>query len=209
MEGASMKKHAIMLGAILLFGAVIGFAADVEMKTSGPSGQGTIIWYAPKTGITNLVMTTNGVTYLYIEGGAILNSTSITNVLAEGMVLPAVDASAVTNLSAGQLKAGTVLLAVSGLAVTNINAANIKAGTVASAFSGLAVTNLDAANVKVGSVASAFSGAAITNLTAANVATVGGANAITNLILLSDGTTNSLIYFPFGGGYVLKSSTPL
>lgn len=160
-----MKKHAIMLGAILLFGAVIGFAADVEMKTSGPSGQGTIIWYAPKTGITNLVMTTNGVTYLYIEGGAILNSTSITNVLAEGMVLPAVDASA--------------------------------------------VTNLDAANIKTGTVASAFSGAAITNLTAANVATVGGANAITNLILMSDGTTNSLIYFPFGGGYVLKSSTPL
>jgi len=105
-----MKKIMTSMAVLALVVVSLG-AANVELKYSGPGNQGNLIWYAPSSGITNLVMTTNGVTYLYIEGGAILNSTAITNVLAEGMVLPAVDYAAATNGAAGNIASGNLALA--------------------------------------------------------------------------------------------------
>jgi hypothetical protein len=106
-------------------------------------------------------------------GASSISSDVITNVLTAGMVLPAVDGSAITNMSAAQLAAGTVLLAVSGLAVTNISAANLKAGTVASAISGASITNIGAANIAAGGTFGAINGSALTALTAANITTTG------------------------------------
>ena len=74
--------------------------------------------------------------------GVTFNSSMITNTIASGQVLPAVDGSAITNMSAAQLAAATVLLAVDGSAVTNIGAANIAAASVLSAVDGSAVTNM-------------------------------------------------------------------
>lgn len=57
--------------------------------------------------------------------GVTINTTMITNVIAAGQVLPAVDGSAVTNLSAAQLTAGTAISAVNGAAITNIPSGGI------------------------------------------------------------------------------------
>lgn len=83
------------------------------------------------------VIGTNGFKDGVIPASA-LNSNIVTNVLAEGMVLPAVDGNAVTNLDGANIAAGSVLPAVDGNAVTNL--------TPATAFPGYAVcvvTNLD------------------------------------------------------------------
>jgi len=154
-----MKKIMSIMAALALISVSVQAAGPkVEMKTSGPSGQGNLIWWAPSSGITNLVMTTNGVTYLYVEGGAILNSTAITNVLASGMVLPAVDYAAATNGAAGNIASGNLALA----RITNA------AATVGSAIGG---------NIPV---------AAITNALTTGGASVGGnvpLAAITNALV--------------------------
>lgn len=102
----------------------------------------------------------------------------VTNVLASGMVLPAVD----------------------GSAVTNIDAAALAKGSVATAIDGGAVTNLDAANLAAGSVASAIDGAAITNLT------LGGAAAATEVTCPSTLGTN-ILYFGAGGMFLSNTWT--
>jgi len=63
-------KKVISIMAICLVALPL-LASDVELKYSGPSGQGTPIWYAPKTGVTNMVMTTNGVSVLTLVDGSI------------------------------------------------------------------------------------------------------------------------------------------
>ena len=51
-------------------------------------------------------------------------------------------------------------------------------------------------------------GSGITGLTAANVGTVSGASAVTNLVIGPTGTTNTMVLYPFGGGYIIKSFAP-
>ena len=66
-----MKKiMIIMAGLALISVSVLAAGPKVEMKTSGPSGQGNLIWWAPSSGTTNLVMTTNGITVLKAAPGA-------------------------------------------------------------------------------------------------------------------------------------------
>lgn len=62
-------KCLILLLAIAAFSSV--YAADVVQKYSGPSGQGSVIWWAPSTGITNMEMTTAGLKSLAIVNGSI------------------------------------------------------------------------------------------------------------------------------------------
>ena len=59
-EGGRMKKAIQVIGALLLLGAVAGFANDIEVKWAGPSGQGAMIFWNPNTGNTNLMLNTNG-----------------------------------------------------------------------------------------------------------------------------------------------------
>ncbi len=115
------------------------------------------------------VIGTNGIKAGVVHASA-LDSNIVTNVFAEGMVLPAVDGNAVTNLNAANLAAGSVLPAVDGNAVTNLDAANLTAGSVLPAVSGASVTNL--------SPATAFPGYAVCTVTNLDV----------------DGTTNILTY---------------
>ena len=126
--------------------------------------------------------------------GVTLNTSTVTNVLAAGSVLPAVDGSAVTNI----VNAGIV----------SVSAAKLTAGTVATAIDGLAVTNLDLSKLASGKTAAAFNGSAVTSLTAANVGSVAAASAITNTWIKGDGTTNTVVLYPFGGGYIIKSISP-
>lgn len=63
-----MKKVIYIMAALALISVSVQAAPKVEMKTSGPSGQGNVIWWAPSTGTTNLVMTTNGISLITMVG---------------------------------------------------------------------------------------------------------------------------------------------
>ncbi len=73
-----MKKIMIIMAALALISVSV-FAGSVEMKTSGPSGQGNLIWWAPSSGITNLVMTTNGISVFNVAtGAAVITNATVT-----------------------------------------------------------------------------------------------------------------------------------
>lgn len=65
-----MKKVIYIMAALALISVSVQAAPKVEMKTSGPSGQGNVIWWAPSSGITNLVMTTNGISVFNAATGS-------------------------------------------------------------------------------------------------------------------------------------------
>ena len=62
--------------------------------------------------------------------GVTLNTSTVTNVLAAGSVFPAVDASAVTNITAANIAASGTLPALNGAALTALASANL-AGNIA------------------------------------------------------------------------------
>ena len=59
------KGKEILWGfCFLVLAACASFAqSEVSVKYGGPSGQGTVIWYAPSTGVTNMVLSTNGTSF--------------------------------------------------------------------------------------------------------------------------------------------------
>ena len=59
-----MKRTMIITAILAAISLSLQAGPKVEMKTSGPSGQGDLIWWAPSTGVTNLRMTVNGLTYI-------------------------------------------------------------------------------------------------------------------------------------------------
>ena len=69
-----------------------------------------------------------------IDAGAItaakIDPSVVTNVLASGMTLPAVDGNAVTNLTAANIAAGGTFGAIDGGSLTNLNGAAIQADTI-------------------------------------------------------------------------------
>jgi len=74
-----MKKSMIIMAALALISVSVQAAPKVEMKTSGPSGQGNLIWWAPSSGITNLVMTTNGISVFNVAtGAAVITNATVT-----------------------------------------------------------------------------------------------------------------------------------
>lgn len=92
---------------VALVAILAGFsaqAADVQVKTSGPSGQGDVIYWAPTTGTTNLVMGTNGI--------ALLNATGNINVTGNVTV-------------SGAITAVSTNFVGNGAGLTNITQANI------------------------------------------------------------------------------------
>ena len=64
-----MKKVITIMAAALV--ALPLLAANVEVKYSGPSGQGDVIWYAPSTETTNLTMTTTGLKNVKLQSGTL------------------------------------------------------------------------------------------------------------------------------------------
>ncbi|MFA5377932.1 MAG: hypothetical protein WC455_19435 [Dehalococcoidia bacterium] len=71
-------KKAIIITAMLAGIVLPLFAANVEMKYSGPSGQGNLIFVAPSTGTTNLEMTTTGLKNITLQGGALIATPTVT-----------------------------------------------------------------------------------------------------------------------------------
>ncbi len=65
-----MKKLMTIMAGLALI--VLPLCAEnVEMKHSGPSGQGDTIWHARSTGTTNMVMGVDGISYLTLDGSPI------------------------------------------------------------------------------------------------------------------------------------------
>jgi len=98
-------------------------------------------------GVLYIMQATNVYTKIDADGnmtlgfGITLNSTTITNVIGAGSVLPAVDYSGATNGSAASLAAGGVFLAIDASALTNITATvSLQTGTGYDA-TGAAITN--------------------------------------------------------------------
>jgi len=134
------------LGVLLAIAGLATVCSAAPYNTNNTVFVGPIsapVSYVDESG--NLVVpniTVGAITASGLINGVTINTTMITNVITAGQVLPAVDGSAITNMSAAQLAAATVLLAVDGSAVTNIGAANIAAAGVLSAVDGSAVTNM-------------------------------------------------------------------
>ena len=64
------KKLVLVAAALAVISCAVQAAPNVQLKYSGPSGQGDLIWWAPSTGTTNLVMTTNGVSVFTVPTGS-------------------------------------------------------------------------------------------------------------------------------------------
>ena len=76
-SGFALVRVMLIVAFVALLAALVtARAANVELKYSGPSGQGDLIWYSPAFGVTNMVMGTNGVRGLnFAPGEALTNST--------------------------------------------------------------------------------------------------------------------------------------
>jgi hypothetical protein len=169
---------------------------------------------------TGLVACSN---LIVVAGGTVqlpADSVSATYLTA-GTSISAVNGNAATNLSAANIAAGTSITAINGYAATNLNAASLKVGTSLPAVNGSGVTNISAANVAAGTSISAINGNAATNLAAANLAGNVAFGRITNAFTSITGTfitntcsanlagtqTNTYVFAPVGGAYVLYSIT--
>ena len=88
---------ALVLVGVFAFVGLTSMAADVKVKYSGPSGQGNIIYWSPNSGITNFVLTSNG-----IAGQTWAIGLQVTNDPLIVAILTALDSiSAKTNIGAG------------------------------------------------------------------------------------------------------------
>jgi hypothetical protein len=94
-----MKRIMIITAMLAAISLSLQAGPKVEMKTSGPSGQGNPIWWAPSTGITNLVMTTNGITVLTAAPGSAVVWTNASLTITRQAVASATNATATSALT--------------------------------------------------------------------------------------------------------------
>ena len=192
---------------------VFGFATDNITVTS----VGSVIYVLDDKTVTTTAgsyATIAGILVDYSGGYAWVDTFNIPRAAGTFTTLSSSGAASLNSLAV--TTTGTILgngivggtLVVTGAITGPISAANLTAGTVASAIDGSAITNLDISKLASGKTAAAFNGSAITALTAANVGTVAAASAVTNLVVGPLGTTNTMVLYPFGGGYIIKSFAP-
>jgi hypothetical protein len=93
-----MRKKIQVLMAMLLF-AGVALGANVVLKYSGPSGQGDLIWVCPATGVTNLVMGTNGITTFTVPTGAGIVYTNASLTITRQAVASVTNATATSALT--------------------------------------------------------------------------------------------------------------
>ena len=94
-----MKKIMTIMAALALVVVSLG-AANVELKYSGPSSQGNPIWWAPSSGITNLMMTPTGLKNVKLQAGTLttnvvrqagaVTATAVVTPQAPGAVTPTI-----------------------------------------------------------------------------------------------------------------------
>ena len=161
-----MKRKLLEIMALMLVGLPL-IAGNVDFKFSGPAGQGDWIWWSRLTGTTNMVMGSNGISYLHCATGAAV----ITNATISQQT-GAVTATAVVTPQAPGAQTPTITVSVqgttgyaAGVAVTNAAGATLvwitNVTATCSALPNFA-TNATAAVTIVGG------GAVVTNVTLSN-----------------------------------------
>jgi hypothetical protein len=167
----------VLVLVMLALVPIVAQSADVVVKYGGPSGQGTLIYWCPRTGITNFVCESNGVSGITLAGGGTL----VTNVVLQRQAAPSM-----TNVATGAQAAPSMTNIVVGYQVspsmTNISwATQIVTnfdGVGTNIYTNYVPTLQFTANVAVTSVTPQNAvGRALTNVTPQN-ATV---NALTNV----------------------------
>mgnify|MGYP001358193905 CR=1 FL=1 len=72
-----MKRIMIITAMLAAISLSLQAEPKVEMKTSGPSGQGDVIWWAPATGVTNLAMGTGGLYNVTLDSAYPITGTGL------------------------------------------------------------------------------------------------------------------------------------
>lgn len=94
-----MKKILGFIAVSMIACSVALAAPDVEVKYSGPSGQGIIIYFAPSTGVTNFSLTAEGITNATFVGPVSMASpTASGDITANGDIIGD-GATSVTNMA--------------------------------------------------------------------------------------------------------------
>lgn len=167
-----MKKSMIITAMLAAISLSLQAGPEVKMKTSGPSGQGEVIWWAPSTGITNLVMTTNGITVFTVPSGEgiVYTNASLTITRQANASVTNATATATVTKQTGEITASAVFTPQT-VVITNVIGEETNLYTV--------VTNGTIAVTVVGG------GAVMTNATAAVTVVVETepVAAVTNVVL--------------------------
>lgn len=167
-----MKRIMIITAMLAAISLSLQAGPKVEMKTSGPSGQGEVIWWAPSTGITNLVMTTNGITVFTVPSGEgiVYTNASLTITRQANASVTNATATATVTKQTGEITA-TAVFTPQTVVITNVIGEETNLYTV--------VTNGTIAVTVVGG------GAVMTNATAAVTVVVETepVAAVTNVVL--------------------------
>ena len=106
-----MKKFLAILGGLMVVGLAWAGPANTNIANWYPK-TGTILTYIDATGGVFATTFNGAMSGSYLTAGSVtaakLDSTIVTNVLAEGMSLPAVNAYAATNFNGTNIVVGTV-----------------------------------------------------------------------------------------------------
>ena len=146
-----MKRKLLEIMALMLVGLPL-IAGNVDFKFSGPAGQGDWIWWSRLTGVTNMVMGANGISYLHCAtGAAVITNATLTlqtgAVTASGTVTPAIATNvAVTTTNLTYLSATGVTSTVT--VVSGVTVQTVASGAVAVTVvgGGAVVTNVTLSN---------------------------------------------------------------
>ncbi len=208
-----MKKIMIIMAALALI-SVSARAGTVEMKTSGPSGQGDLIWWAPKTGTTNFAMGTGGLYNVTIDprypvSGTVTKQTgAVTASGANNLVTPT---ATITKQTGAVTATATPTLQTPGAQTPTITV-TVQATTIYDS-TGAACTNGAGEVVGVVTGATATSSALPdfpTNLTIA-VSVVGGDAVMTNATctITPDLASNSVVAVTVTGGSAVMTNATI
>ena len=118
-----MKKTILGVAvAVLAVVAVTAQAGRIVQKTTGPSGQGDLVFVDSITGTTNLDLGSNGVVSIYGDGSGLTNLTGTAS--ANGTTLNALNLVNCTNLPptgiSGSVFSGTITNGIGGSVTSRI-----------------------------------------------------------------------------------------
>ena len=132
-----MKNISKWVGLAVVLIATVALSTNVEVKYSGPDNQGDVIYWSRQSGITNLVMGTNGVKVFTVQPGAGIVFTnasltitrqavaSVTNLVATSVTNSWVYLNATTNLATNTIVTVTYAIQAAAVAaVTNVVLSN-------------------------------------------------------------------------------------
>lgn len=172
----NLYKVGVALLAILSL-SVMASAKDVEVKWSGPSGMGQLIYWSPDYGLTNMVISSNGITSVRFGSGAITptvtkSTSAVSYAKTNAPTITVSPLSTTLNYAGTNAPTVTVTLTPLTLVFTNVtdDQATTNIYTVVTGMTASAVASVTAGSLSV-----------MTNATATATLTEGTIVPITNV----------------------------